>query len=234
MLAGLLIAPAAAQTPSDSMLVRPLATRADLEALAQRFAAVRDQDRLDRVRARLRDGDFHPGDLILLEVQGEATLSDTFAVGASGALVLPSPTTGTMPLHGVLRAELPDSITRYLTRFLESPVVQARSLVRLSIQGEVSHAGVYGVPTDAKLGDALMAAGGMTQFADMKKLRIERGGERVWSGHSLEQTVDRLSLQDGDQIVVGSRRSAGVGGDLRFVWLIISIAGGVFALSRHF
>lgn len=221
------------QEADDSLVDRPLATRAELERLSQRLASRSAQDELlARVRARLTQGDFHPGDLVLLEVQGEATLSDTFPIGPGGELTLPSPVVGTLPLRGVLRAELQDTVTRYLGRFLNNPQVRARALLRLSIQGEVARAGVYGVPAEGKLGDALMAAGGTTQFADMRKVRVEREGTRVWEGRSLEQGINDLSLRDGDQVFVASRRQGGLGNDLRFVWLIVSLAGGIYGLSR--
>jgi len=140
---------------------------------------------------------------------------------------------GTLSLHGLLRAELEDSLTSYLTRFLQNPVVRARPLLRLSVQGEVARAGIYGVPADAKLGDALMAAGGTTQRANMRKVRIERNGERLWAGTSLEIPINDVGLQNGDQITVGGRRVGGEGG-LRALWMLVSIAGGIFAISRAF
>lgn len=223
-----------AQT-DDSIADRPLASRAALEALAGRLAADRSeraQALLVQVRARLTDGDFHQGDRVLLEVQGEPALTDTFTVGAGSELVLPPPTVGAMPLRGVLRVEVDSVLTAYVRRFVENALVRAEPLIRLSIQGEVARAGVYGVPADAKLGDALMAAGGTTQRANMRKLRIERTGERIRDGASLELTIDAAHLKDGDQIVVAGH--GGLNENLRFLWLVVSIAGGVYGLSRAF
>lgn len=229
----LLVPGAAAAQSADSLADRPLATRAELERLVARL---RDdagrQEVLQRVRSRLTLGDFRPGDLILLQVQGESTLTDTFAVRATGDLVLPSPVVGALPLGGVLRAELQDTLTRFLSRFLATPVVAAQALIRLSIQGEVAHAGIYGVPADARLSDALMAAGGTTQRADLRKLRLERDGDRRWSGKTVDVPIDRLGVRDGDQLVVGGRHSGAFNENLRFLWLLVSITGGIYGLSR--
>jgi len=228
--------PGAAQAADDSLVSRPLATRAELEALVQRLASNSSQHAqavVGRAQARLTDGDFRSGDRILLEVQGEPALTDTFVVGATGALALPPPTVGATSLHGVLRSELEPFLTQYVGRFVQNAQVQARALIRLSIQGEVTRAGVYGIPADAKVADALMAAGGTTQYANMKKLRIEREGGRVSESPSVDRALDDFNLKDGDQIVVGTRRP-GVNDGLRFVWLIVSIAGGVYGLSRAF
>lgn len=234
---------AGAQPPDDSVAVHLLATRAALEALAARLAgapsAGGNAELLARVRARLADGDFRPGDRVLLEVRAESTLTDTFTVDANRELVLPSPTVGTLPLAGVLRSELQDQLARYVARFLQNPVVRARPLVRLSIQGEVARPGYHEVPADAVLAAALMAAGGTTADADLRKARIERDGDAVWKGRALRQaiadgrTLGDAGLRDGDEILVPSRRG-GLGDDLRFVWVVVSLAGGIFGLSRAF
>jgi len=232
---------AGAQELPDSVAARLLATRADLEAAAQRLE--RDGGPgalLARVRARLADGDFAPGDRVLLEVRDEPALSDTFEVGPARELTLPSPTVGTLSLRGVLRSEFEPRVTEYLGQFLQRPVVRARPLLRLSIQGEVVRAGFYGVPADAVLADALMAAGGTTKDADMRKMRIERDGEAVWKGRPLQdavasgRTLDQAFLRDGDQIVIAKRKSGGFEGNLRFLWIVVSLAGGVYGLSRAF
>lgn len=235
---GLVAAPAAAQERDDSLAARPLASRADLETLAGRLGT--GSDLSARVRARLSEGDFAPGDRIVIEVRDEPTLTDTFEVGPARELSLPSPTVGNLSLRGVLRSELEPKVTEYLSQFLQRPVVRARSLLRLSIQGEVVKAGFYGVPPDAGLADALMAAGGTTQEADVRKMRIERNGEPLWQGKALQEaiasgrTLDEAMLRDGDQIIVVKRKDGGFEGNLRFLWIVVSLAGGIYGLSRAF
>jgi protein involved in polysaccharide export with SLBB domain len=236
---------AAGQEEFDTLAVsRPLATRATLEDLAtrlqQRSGSEHAAAALARVRARLEEGDFQQGDRVLLEVQGEEALTDTFEVGPERELRLPSPVVGSLPLKGVLRAEFETHVTEFLGRFLQNPVVRARPLIRLSIQGEVARAGVHAVPADAVLADALMAAGGTTPDADMEKLRIERNGEAIWEDDELREaladgrTVDEARLRDGDQIVVERRDENGLTENLRFLWVIVSVAGGIVSLSRIF
>jgi hypothetical protein len=235
-------AAAAAQEIPDSTAARPLAQRAELEALAGRLerAGPDRQALLGRVRHRLAQGDFVPGDRVLLEVRDEPTLSDTFEIGPDRELRLPSPTVGALSLRGVLRSEFEPKVSEYLAQFLQRPVVRARPLLRLSIQGEVVRAGYYGVPADAVLSDALMAAGGTTKDADMKKMRIERDGEAVLEGKPLQEavaagrTLDQAFLRDGDQIVIAKRKTGGFEGNLRFLWVVVSLAGGIYGLSRAF
>ena len=152
---------------------------------------------------------FQVGDRILLSVEGDSLLSDTFTVVAGPAVRLP--VIGEISLEGVARPEIEAHLTRALGRYLKGPVVHARALIRLSILGEVARPGFYAVPSDVVLADALMVAGGPTQTARADKLRIERSGTRLWSGARLQEaiargaTVDELGLRGGDRIVVPGR-----------------------------
>jgi len=221
------------RTPGD----RPLAKRSELETLAQQLSG--DAAALARVRARLAEGDFRPGDLVWIQVQDEEALSDTFEIGPDRELRMPAPTVGTLPLKGVLRSELDEHVQTYIARFVRDPVARARPLMRISVQGEVAQAGYHALPADAVLADALTAAGGATAEADMRKLRIERNGEKIWKGKELQEaianrgTIDQMGLQDGDRLII-DRRNAGFQENLRFMYLVVALAGGVYGLSRAF
>ena len=208
------------------------------------------------VRLRLAEGDFQIGDRVALRVEDDAIvapladrvqaqaqpagktieqqLSDTFAVGQGRDLILPA--IGTVSLRGVLRSELEGHLTRYISQYVRDPVVHARPLLRLSIQGAVARPGYYYVPTDAVLPDAMMAAGGPRPEAKMDKARIERGGSRVWEGDRLRlalaegRTVDALNLRTGDQVVVPTQSNLFDG--VRFVSILLGIPVTVYALTR--
>ncbi len=236
------VAPAglAAQSPEELLAARPMASRAELDSLAAQLATRDPRNLLGRVRQRLDQGDFRPGDRVILEVQGETTLTDTFTVGRGLDLRLPAPTTGALALTGVLRAELEEKLTTYLGRFLRQPVVRARPTMRLAVQGEVENAGFYGVPADALVPDALMAAGGLTANADMRKFKVVRGGRTILEGDELAAVIasrtslDDAGIRDGDQFVVPRGRTGTIQDNLRFVWLLVSLTGGVYGLSKLF
>ena len=209
---------------------RPMATRADLEALASSN---------DRARARLNDGDFRPGDRIAILVQGDTALSDTFSVWRDGALHLPSPTVGTLPLTGVLRSELQDKVQSFIARFVRNPMVRARPLMRLSFQGEYAHAGIYGVPADAPLAEAFMAAGGTTPNANMNKAKVQRGGRDYMDSRQLQaamadgRTVDDLGLRDGDQFVMPKTGGGNTMAIIRGAAVVTSLGVGLITISKH-
>lgn len=221
--------PLAAQDDPRKVADRALATREELKtALASAGAS----DVAMRIKSRLDEGDFHRGDRIALMVQAESTLTDTFTVGSGAELILPPPTTGSVSLKGVLRSELQTKMAEYIGRFKNNPIVRAQPLIRIAVQGEVANGGIYAVPADAQLADALMAAGGTTQYAKENKVTIARNGRAYWEGTAFDTDLDALGVKDGDQIVVGSTRPGRGVDNLRVAALIISIAGGLYGLSR--
>src|SRR6266566_309689 len=209
------------------------ARAARLEQPAQSADAVHEAA---AIRMRLTRGDFRVGDRVLLAVEGEPTLSDTFTVGLGGQLTLPL--IGNVPLDGVLRSELQDYLTHRLAQNLRDPEVRTRAFVRLSVQGAVTHPGYYGVPADAPLSDALMAAGGTLQEANLKRLRIERDGKPLWEGKALQQaiaegrTLDGAGLVAGDQVIVPRRGGTNAGEVLRLVGVLVTIPVTIYTLTR--
>lgn len=169
------------------------------------------------IRARLQEGDFQVGDQVVLVVEREEPLSNTFSVQAGPVLVLPE--IGEISLAGVLRSELEDHLRAQLSRYIRDPVVHARSSIRVVITGGVGRAGFHVFATNALLSDVLMAAGGPAANAAIDQIRIERQGSNIWEGDGLQRaiiegrTLDQMSLRAGDHIIVpveeGPRGAAG-------------------------
>jgi polysaccharide export outer membrane protein len=188
------------------------------------------------IRTRLAEGDFQVGDRLVMVVEGERELTDSFTVQAGRILTLP--TVGPVPLQGVLRAELESHLTTVLARFLRDPVVHARSLMPLSILGEVVRPGFYTVPTEIPLTAALMQAEGPTRDAKLTEIRIERDGRHIWEGPALQQaitegrTLDQLNLRAGDQVVVPRAGHTNLETLVRVVSLVITIPAAIYGLTR--
>lgn len=181
------------------------------------------------VPAQTRAQAFQAGDRILLHVEGDSALTDTFTVVAGPALRLPA--IGEISLAGVPRAELEAHLTRELGHYIKDPVVQARALIRVSVLGEVTRPGFYAVPIDLVLADALMLAGGATQDARVDRLSILRGNSSLWSGNQLQTqiargaTLDELGVRAGDRIQVPGQR------DPESKWRIVGIIVGTVATA---
>src|SRR6058998_3687536 len=182
--------------------------------------------------------EFQVGDRILLHVEGDSALSDTFTVVAGPALRLPN--VGEISLAGVRRGDIEAHLSRELGRYINDPVLQARALIRVSVVGEVMRPGYYAVPIDLVLADALMLAGGATKDARVDQLRVVRGSSSLWSGDKLQTaiargaTLEELGIRGGDRIQVPGQRDPE--SKWRVVGLIVTslaTAVGVVALTHH-
>ena len=178
-------------------------------------------------------GDVQVGDRILLQVEGDDSLTDTFTVEAGPALKLRA--IGTVSLAGVRRADLESYLAR---EYLRNPVVHAHVLVRVAILGEVEHPGFYAVPADLVLGDALMRAGGPTRDSRVERLRVERDRTVIWEGERLRRaiaegkTLDQMGLKAGDQVVVPRRGDPET--KFRVLAILVTLPAAVYGLTRLF
>jgi protein involved in polysaccharide export with SLBB domain len=213
---------------SRTELQELLAEYEDMASSAAHSSTARKYARLEAgmLRQRLEEGDLRVGDRVMLVVERHLELTDTFSVVAGRKLVLPS--LGEVSLEGVLRSELQPHLQQFISRFINSPVVHARSLVRMEIRGAVSRPGFYMLPSDMLLSDALMVAGGPTATAQVDRMRIERGRDVIWPADRLREaviegrTIDQLSGRAGDVVVVPERSSP-----LRSLNTVVAFVGAI-------
>ena len=202
--------------------VRRQATRAELERAAKMIetAAVSQQDSKQRaklisdaqaIRVRLENGDFLPGDRILLLVQDDTALTDTFTV--RGDQVLPLPNIPPITLHGVLDSELEPYLTKELLKYIKTVTLEATPLVRISLLG-FPQANFYTVPVDLAITDLISTAGGWGGATVPDKAIIRRNGDVLMDAKAtadavrLNKTVGDMALRDGDEFYVPDRASS--------------------------
>ena len=240
---GAIVRPMVAQAASADGLA-PLATRTQLESLAQRREASAQQQRagseerradsLDaaRIRRRLQEGDFRAGDQILLElVGGEKPLDDTLLVRSGGTLVvaeLPE-----ISLAGILRSEVQEHLRTTLARYIREPQVRATPLTRLAVLGEVQRPGFYAFAADMPLSEVIMRAGGPTGQANLHKVSVRRGAAVLMNPNDTRDalqrgvTLDQLDLRPGDELAIAQKRGNTV---QNVVLPLVTIATGLSAL----
>jgi protein involved in polysaccharide export with SLBB domain len=203
---------------------RRQSTRTELEeqakAAQEAAAAARDpklrakhQEDAEIRLQRLKNGDFAPGDRILLQVYGDSVLTDTVTVRADRKLHLPNIPIPDIPLQGVLDSELEAHLTKALGVYIKEVRVQATALVNLGVLGAVVKSGFLTVPADQALTDVITAAGGLSGQADLDRTFVKRGPQTVIDPKSFQdalrrgKTVGDVSMRDGDQIIVPDKTS---------------------------
>ncbi|HET8650505.1 MAG TPA: polysaccharide biosynthesis/export family protein [Gemmatimonadales bacterium] len=231
-------APAPVVPAADSAGPRPEATRSELEAeLATQKSKDPNSPVVGIIQRRLENGDIQPGDLIALQVEDEQELSDTFTVRNGQVLVLPH-IPDEIPLKGILRSELDDYLTKQIGQYIRDPRVDAVALIRVAVLGAVSKPGFYSLPAETLASDVIMAAGGPSGDANLKKTTVERGQSRIADADAVQKafqrgvSLDQMNLHSGDQFVV-PQSTGGLLGALKYigaitglVWLVVRISGG--------
>jgi polysaccharide export outer membrane protein len=183
-------------------------------------------------------GAFQMGDRVLIRVEGDSQLTNTYTVGPGPALVLPE--IGAITLSEVRRTDVEAYLKQQLGRYLKDPVVHAKALLRVSVIGEVEHPGFNSVPVDVVLGDALMQAGGPTREAKVAAIRIERDGKPVLQADSLQAafthglTMDQVGLRDGDRVIVPRMVVRDAESKWRILGVIVSLPVAIYGVTRLF
>jgi protein involved in polysaccharide export with SLBB domain len=214
--------------PRVGMLALALATAiASIPCLAQQagLAAAGTSE------LRAWPGGFQSGDRIILSVDGEKQLTDTFVVRFGPVIELPA--IGVIPLSGVRREEIEPYLGRVIAKFVRDPVVRARSLIRVAVLGEVGKPGFYILPVDAVVADALTSAGGVTREARMNRFHIDRDGVIMMENRQLLEALTRgatlgeLGVEPGDQLVIP--RLPDPDHTLRMIGFLLTIPAAIYA-----
>lgn len=224
------LATTAAAQAVDPSGPHPLATRAQLEKqLASLPNDEKNAEVAKVIRERLANGDFLPGDRIQLVVVGDSAFSKTFSVRPDTTIELPN--IDPISLHGVLRSELDTYLDQKLRKYLTDPDVQARSLIRLAVVGEVARPGFYDLPPDAAASEVIVAAGGLSPAGDPQRTVVKRDNQTLYTKYQVRQfyidgaSLDEMGLHTGDQFNVGRRGSTNV------LPIIAAVSGIAFAVA---
>ena len=149
-----------------------------------------------------------PEDVVEIRVWKEPELSGEAVVRPDGKISLSL--IGDLEISGLTPLEVQAKVTEELGKVMNNPVVTVRMrAIRSSkyyITGNVGRTGMFPLVVPTTVLEALTLAGGLSEWANKKKIVILRGKERMFfnyneviKGKKLEQNIQ---LQNGDFIVV--------------------------------
>jgi polysaccharide export outer membrane protein len=142
-------------------------------------AATADGGRKETPEAALA-GEYRlgPGDKLRIEVYRDTQLSQSLQVRPDGKVTLPL--VGDLEASGRTPVELRDAVTRALKEYMNNPVVTVivveATAASAYVIGGVNHPGAISLQGNLTVLQALALAGGLTDFADRKNIRILRKG----------------------------------------------------------
>lgn len=166
-----------------------------------------------------------PGDTINISVFNVPEYSGPQRVSADGSINLPA--IGLVNVNGLTPEQAGSTIAIAYQRELRYPqitvVLQEPRPLRIAVSGEVSSPGVYTLSSNnaqfPTVSQALQAAGGVTQAADLYQVEVRRANGRrtsqiisldLWALLNNGDVQQDLALRDGDAIVIGETNTVNV------------------------
>ncbi len=117
-------------------------------------------------------------DVLEVTVWGYPDLTSVAAVRPDGRIAVPL--AGTLLAGALSIGQLTKNLTRAYAEYIIDPqvtvIVKEFRKIRVSVLGQVAHPGTYPLAPGARLLDALSAAGGITDSADLQEARVLEQG----------------------------------------------------------
>jgi protein involved in polysaccharide export with SLBB domain len=134
-----------------------------------------------------------PGDTLFIVVWGEEYLSGLVPVGPDGTISMPQPV-GILDVSGLTITKIQELLTTRLSDYFKTPRVtvsiRASEGFPVHIIGQVRSPTYYKVIDNTTLQELITMAGGTTELADLKHVRLFRFGEEGEEEESQEEEID--------------------------------------------
>lgn len=189
---------------------------------------------------------FRPGDALRLTVwelrwsaDGKGLnfdFNNDYPIDSRGRIQVPI--IGEVKVLGYNQYTLADHLRELLAPyFSEPPVVVVEPLIRVTLMGAFNRPGSYLISPRRSLWDLADLAGGPTANADLRRMRIERGGrvikKRLLSGYEKGVSLQEIDIRSGDQILVPARRTFTVRDFMEYTSFLMSIAILYLQINRN-
>jgi protein involved in polysaccharide export with SLBB domain len=120
-------------------------------------------------------GVLRPGDALKIAVWREKELSGEYVIDARGQVQIPG--LGDIAVAGLTPLQAKERLSEQLVRRgIVAPEIAVQPVIRVSVLGEVRSPGLLSVEPGTNLIHLITLAGGPTERANMKAVRVIRGG----------------------------------------------------------
>ena len=145
-----------------------------------------------------------PGDVIRLSVFRQTELSGDFPIGPEGTIQ--HPLLADVSVVNVPRSVVRERLRVALARYEREPNFVFGYLYRIAVGGEVRQPGLYTLPPETTLGQAIAAGGSITEFGRLDHVLVLREGhEMVVNLQRPDNGSAGMRIHSGDQIRVTRR-----------------------------
>ena len=138
-----------------------------------------------------------PGDTVNVTVLEQDSLSGSIAVDANGYIAL-LPPIGSVKVVGLTASKISQLITEQLEEYIKNPTVFVSVTpvegFTVHVLGEVQLPTFYKVPEGTTIQEVITLAGGFTELADLKHVKLIRKEEGVdWEEYvAPEEPIERI------------------------------------------
>jgi protein involved in polysaccharide export with SLBB domain len=156
-LIGVLVLPAVGEAQDSARVPVPPVDTADTQGIERSVGVLR------------------PGDALKIAVWREKELSGEYLIDARGLVQIPG--LGNIVVAGLTPMEAKERLSEQLVRRgIVAPEIAVQPVIRVSVLGEVRSPGLLSVEPGTNLIHLITLAGGPTERANMKAVRVIRGG----------------------------------------------------------
>lgn len=156
------------------------------------------------LEAQASDSPLRPGDRVFVRAGSDTIWADSLPVDADGKIYLPR--VGALNLRTVPASAAPSLVRAALASLYRTADATVVPLRRVTVAGEARKSGVYFLPPEATLRDAVAIAQGANDIGNANRLTLLRDGNQAVIQHWIDTAEGSQSIASGDVLII-SRES---------------------------
>lgn len=156
------------------------------------------------LEAQASGSPLRPGDRVFVRAGSDTVWADSLPVDADGRIYLPR--IGALDLRAVPASATPGVVRTALANLYRAADATVVPLRRVTVAGEARKPGVYFLPPEATLRDAVAIAQGANDIGNANRLTLLRDGNQSVIHHWIDTAEGSRSIASGDVLII-SRES---------------------------